>query len=86
MIDEKPKKEWFIAMIPNYWGRGNTIEEAKRNLRHVSSRRGVKCTVVKLPENAADPYVNQMGDICWRWTAIPKLPTPECEKVWEGKL
>jgi hypothetical protein len=66
----KPKTETettYVAMAPNFWGKGETIEEAKKNLKAA----GGKLTtyiVTQLPPGAEDVYVDQLGYIRWTWS------------------
>jgi hypothetical protein len=57
---------WFICIYPNYWGRGETPEEAKKAARKAGGR-GTEWFIKELPEDAQEPYVDDFGGICWGW-------------------
>ena len=56
-------KRIFVAMSMNYWGRGNTIAEAMKQLKKAGGTcaKG-KMLILNAPEGAS---INDMGDICF---------------------
>lgn len=48
----------YLAVVPNYWGKGPTIEEAKKALRR-SSGFTKGATIYQIP---ADYYIDDWGD------------------------
>lgn len=70
--ESKPSmREGFIAIVPNYWGWGETAAEAIVRCRaaargNVSVAKG-KRLVIQLPPGATDVFVDQMGAIRWTW-------------------
>ncbi len=58
-----------IAMVPGYWGKGATLDEAKDNARKAGARGRLngQWLVKQLPEGAVDVYVDEMGNINWFW-------------------
>ena len=53
----------YIAMVPNYWGRGPTPEEAKKTLkRHSGKLKG--CVVFRVSSPSEfEPFVDELGRI-----------------------
>ncbi len=76
---------FYIAMVQHYWGKGLSIEEAKRQCRQAGGARGKDCAVYKLPEGARGVHVNMMGNICWSWDEGADK-TKNVETVFKGKL
>lgn len=62
----------YIAIIPNYWGRGDTIEAAQQQVRKEGGRitKRTKLKVYRVSDDGA--YVSGMGAIC-------ALKGSECE-------
>jgi hypothetical protein len=56
----------FIAMSPNYWGKGESVEEAKKELKKAGGTL-TKYLVFQLPPGAEDAFVDQMGTVRWTW-------------------
>lgn len=63
----KEKEVWYVAMSRCYWGRGHTAEEAKENLFKEGATKIEPRIIKKLPDGATDPWVDEMGCICWEW-------------------
>lgn len=54
---------WYIALSFQYWGRGKTIEEAKRNLkRSGGSFRTMLVYSFAVPQGADAPWIDEMGN------------------------
>lgn len=66
---------WYVCMYEHSWGRGTTIDEAKRNARAAGGK-GNKWIIRRLPEGVVEPYVNGLGTICWVWadSHVPEDP------------
>ncbi len=73
----------YLAIALHYWGRGDSKEEAMKNLREAGFRygRGEKQVVLyDFGEGVEDAYVDSMGTACW-WT--PEGKTEEApRKFW----
>lgn len=74
------KETWYIAMSKCYWGRGNTPEEARKQLFKQGATRREARIVKKLPEGVTNPWVDDMGYICWDWED-GGVRTGKCEIV-----
>ena len=65
------KKVWYVAGGLNCWGRGHTADEAVRQMRTAGfrgrARGNPKVKVFKCPSGAVEPYVNELGGLCWTW-------------------
>jgi hypothetical protein len=58
----------FIAIAPNYWGKGATPEEAKKNLKAAGGNLS-RYLVYLLPAGATNVTVHPVnGAIEWEWT------------------
>ena len=57
---------WYVCFYPNKWGRGTTVEEAKKAARKAGGR-GTEWYIKLLPEDVTEVYVDGMGGICWSW-------------------
>jgi len=57
----------IIAISANYWGRGDTVEEAMKQLKKAggTTRKG-KMILQSAPEGA---WVNELGSTCWKGDA-----------------
>lgn len=63
----KQTKPTYIAICPHYWGRGSTVDEAKRNLKAVGGTL-TRYVVYVLPPGAINVTVDKVrGDILWDW-------------------
>lgn len=73
---------WFIAVYPNTWGRGITIDKALNAAKRAGAR-GQDYAVYLLPFGATDPQMDDMGRLTWKWQlCIPEgLKTDEPVKV-----
>lgn len=58
----------YIAISPNYWGRGSTEAEAKANLKEAGGNLNQRI-VYLAPEGAEKAWVDGMGGIYWRFPA-----------------
>lgn len=56
----------FVAICPNYWGKGETQNEALAAMVEVGGTRS-RYQVYQLPTEAQDAYVDQLGTIRWTW-------------------
>lgn len=56
----------FLAVCPNYFGKGFTIEEAKTNLKGQGGSLG-QYVVYRLPEGTTGGQIDQMGNLRWKW-------------------
>lgn len=56
----------YICMTPEHWGRGDTVEAAKNTTRKHGGRL-TQYVVYKLPDEAIDPFVDDLGQIHWTW-------------------
>lgn len=56
----------YVAMSPNYWGKGETPEAAKRELRAAGGTLS-RYVLYRLPDGATDVGVDGMGQIRWLW-------------------
>jgi len=54
----------YIAIFPNYWGRGTSIETAKAEARKQGAR-GRDYIVYLLPEGTTSVAVDFMGRVQW---------------------
>jgi hypothetical protein len=64
-MSENPQGQ-YLALCPNYWGKGETIEEAKRQMK----AHGGKLTqyvVYQLPPGVTEVDVDPFGQIRWKW-------------------
>jgi hypothetical protein len=65
-------KARFVAVTVNYWGRGETAEEAEKNLKAAggaANARKYGIVIKLLPEGATDAYVDDFGAI--HWSGVP---------------
>ena len=81
----------WIAIGPNYWGKGETPQAAIAQMRKAgfSGRVVGRAKVMRMPTGALDAFVNEMGDVNWSW----HKDTPEDAKsnelnweVYKGKV
>lgn len=61
----------FIAISPGtygggYYGKGNTVEEAKQAMRRQGGSLS-RYVVFRLPEHSVNAYVDDFGVIHWMW-------------------
>lgn len=57
----------YIALCPNYWGKGATVEEAKKNMKEAGGSL-VRYLVKLLPLGATEVTVSPVdGTIEWIW-------------------
>jgi len=57
----------FVALCPNYWGKGATVDEAKKNLKEAGGNL-TKYVVFRLPDGATNVGVSPVnGAIDWEW-------------------
>ena len=57
----------FLVIVPFYWGRGETIDEAKKKVREMGYHKGfpkIYTSIYAFPENSK-PFLNEMGSIKW---------------------
>ena len=57
---------FYIAVFAHTWGRGRTREEAVKKARKMGAR-GSEYYVKRMPPGSVEPYVNDFGDINWKW-------------------
>jgi len=61
------EKRVYVALCPNYWGIGNTVEEAKANMKKAGGSL-VRYLVKLLPQGATDVSVSRLdGTVEWVW-------------------
>lgn len=61
---------WYVTMYPNYWGRGESPEESKKEARRAGGR-GRKWVTQRIPDGSkGPPWVDQMGTIRWEWVGL----------------
>lgn len=66
---------WYIAISLHCWGRGYDLAEAKRQLRRAGGTL-TRYVAYKLPPEADNPYVDDMGAIRWQIRAgMPRTGT-----------
>jgi hypothetical protein len=63
---QKTTPTTYIAMAPNYWGKGATVEEAKKELKKAGGTL-TQYIVFQLPPGAEDAFVDQLGTVRWTW-------------------
>ena len=59
----------FLIMVNNYWGKGETQEDCKKQIKKESGRAVTK----KMPKivwafdlaNTPQCYISEMGSLCW---------------------
>lgn len=61
----------FVICAPasgfgGYWGKGETLEEAKAALKAAGGKL-TRYVAFELPDGAEDVAVNWRGDVEWRW-------------------
>jgi len=56
----------YIVLARNFWGKGDTIEEAKKQLK-LAGGNLTRYIVYRLPEGVTDAWVDNMGTIRWEW-------------------
>jgi len=56
----------YLAMAPNYFGFGATVEAAKARLKAEGGKL-VRYVVYRMPEHSTDPTVDGMGRVGWQW-------------------
>lgn len=70
LLKPKPKSQktetTFIAMSPNYWGKGESVEEAKKELKKAGGTL-TQYIVIQLPPGTEDAFVDQLGTVRWTW-------------------
>jgi hypothetical protein len=64
--EQKTETTTYIAMSPNYWGKGESVEEAKKELKKAGGTL-TQYIVFQLPEGAEDAFVDQLGTVRWTW-------------------
>ena len=57
---------WYVCMYPHNWGRGHSIEEAKKAAKQAGGS-GREWYVKQLPEGVREVGVDGMGAIHWKW-------------------
>jgi hypothetical protein len=57
----------YLAVAPNYYGRGFTIEEAKANLKATGGK-VTQYAVYRMPKGATNAAVDDFGMIVWKWS------------------
>lgn len=60
----------FIAMTQNYWGKGATVEAAKKACKKAGSSERItskKWLVKLMPEGVTEAWVDYMGCMLWRF-------------------
>lgn len=65
----------YVAMDPNHWGRGETIEAAKAAMKDAGGRL-TRYVVYAMPEGVIPDsvQVDGMGRINWRWADENREP------------
>lgn len=57
----------YIALCPHYWGKGSTVDEAKKNMKEPGGTL-VRYIVFLLPPGAENATVDPFdGTIRWEW-------------------
>lgn len=57
----------YVVIAPNYWGKGSTVDEAKRNLRKEGGKL-TKYIVYRLPQGTLNAWVHPVhGGLQWEW-------------------
>ena len=64
-----PAPAIFIAMFPNYWGRGGSIDEAIAAARKEGGK-GRHYVVYEMPEGTTSAHVDDMG--CLQWSGAKR--------------
>jgi len=57
----------FIAMCPHYWGKGETIDKAKRAMKAAGGSL-TRYVVYAMPDGATECRVDDMGYLRWNYT------------------
>lgn len=60
------KGTWFITLYVHSWGRGRTAEQSRDRAKEAGGY-GNEWLTYRLPPDVRDPYVNEMGTVCWSW-------------------
>ncbi|TXH49522.1 MAG: hypothetical protein E6Q97_22560 [Desulfurellales bacterium] len=63
-VKKEPKEvayTHYLAVVPNHWGKGASIEEAKKKLRQQVGRAPKGVTLYQIP---ADYYIDDYGSGC----------------------
>lgn len=70
-VSELPRE--YIAVFPNYYGRGESSDEAIAAAKKAGGR-GPNYVVYRVPAGGLAPFVNQVGSgIMWTWhPGVPK--------------
>lgn len=70
--DFKPTREGDVLLltVPNYWGKGDTLEEAKANLKKAGGKIG---KYWRLRSVAPDTYVSEIGNLVYPVDHTPIL-------------
>jgi hypothetical protein len=63
----------------NIYGRGATLDEAKKNYRSIGGRLNTQHTVVTFPPEATDIEVDMLGQVTWNG------PEPTVEMKFVGR-
>jgi hypothetical protein len=79
-------KVWFVVVYANHWGRGHSVEEAKRLARKAGGG-GREWYAKRLPLGVKDPYVDDFGHIRWGFedgVDPDTIPNTACPIVAKG--
>lgn len=59
----------YLVVMPNSWGKGDSIAEAERNARKAGNHGRKKLKRIAFsfdPEKTEECYINDWGNICWK--------------------
>lgn len=56
-----------LILGPSYWGKGDTLDAAKRSFRGAGGSLSRGYIVYAFPKGLTSLYVNGMGGVAWEW-------------------
>jgi len=68
LADDLPADTAQVLILgPNYWGKGDTLVEARRNFRGSGGSLNRGYIVYAFPKGLTRLYVDGMGAVAWEW-------------------
>lgn len=68
LADDLPADTAQVLILgPNYWGKGDTADEAKKAFRAAGGSLSRGYIVYAFPKGLTALYVNGMGAVSWEW-------------------
>ena len=80
-MKDEDKTNWYLAVTQNFWGRGNSPEEAINGMNDAQCYDAEKYVVYKTPAHLEKPYVTEIGYLAAH--VRPDVPKPESESDWD---